>query len=109
MFTVLMMRCAPSPAIACPALVPAVWDQTAGRGRRLPCRYRHHHCRRQPSGVIGDVMEGISVGTRFHAQESPLENRKRWILARRRQVKSPWMKGRPRDSGTRQFITSKRN
>jgi glutamate 5-kinase len=31
-------------------------------------------------GVIGDVMEGISVGTRFHAQESPLENRKRWIF-----------------------------
>jgi glutamate 5-kinase len=46
-------------------------------------------------GVIGDVMEGLSVGTRFHAQESPLENRKRWILARLRQVKSPWMKGRP--------------
>jgi len=31
-------------------------------------------------GVIGDVMEGISVGTRFHAQASPLENRKRWIF-----------------------------
>lgn len=31
-------------------------------------------------GVIGDVMENISVGTRFHAQESPLENRKRWIF-----------------------------
>ncbi|STR41443.1 glutamate 5-kinase [Klebsiella michiganensis] len=30
--------------------------------------------------MIGDVMEGISVGTRFHAQESPLENRKRWIF-----------------------------
>ena len=25
-------------------------------------------------------MEGISVGTRFHAQESQLENRKRWIF-----------------------------
>ncbi|VEB62755.1 Glutamate 5-kinase [Salmonella enterica subsp. enterica] len=25
-------------------------------------------------------MEGISVGTRFHAQASPLENRKRWIF-----------------------------
>jgi glutamate 5-kinase len=45
-------------------------------------------------GVIGDVMEGLSVGTRFHAQESPLENRKRWILARRLQVKLPSMKGR---------------
>jgi glutamate 5-kinase len=44
--------------------------------------------------VIGDVMEGLSVGTRFHAQESPLENRKRWILARRLQVKLPSMKGR---------------
>ena len=31
-------------------------------------------------GVIGDVMEGISVGTRFHAQATPLENRKRWIF-----------------------------
>lgn len=31
-------------------------------------------------GVIGDVMEGISVGTRFHARASPLENRKRWIF-----------------------------
>ncbi len=31
-------------------------------------------------GVIGDVMEGVSVGTRFHAQASPLENRKRWIF-----------------------------
>ncbi len=31
-------------------------------------------------GVIGDVMEGISVGTLFHAQVTPLENRKRWIV-----------------------------
>ncbi len=31
-------------------------------------------------GVIADVMESVSVGTRFHAQESPLENRKRWIF-----------------------------
>ena len=31
-------------------------------------------------GVIGDVMEGISVGTLFHAQATPLENRKRWIF-----------------------------
>jgi glutamate 5-kinase len=46
-------------------------------------------------GVIGDVMEGVPSGRRFHAQESPLENRKRWILARLLQVKSPLMKGRP--------------
>ena len=25
-------------------------------------------------------MEGISVGTLFHAQATPLENRKRWIF-----------------------------
>ncbi|MBZ0344535.1 glutamate 5-kinase, partial [Salmonella enterica subsp. enterica serovar Infantis] len=31
-------------------------------------------------GVIGDVMEGISVGNRCHAQAAPLEKRKRWIL-----------------------------
>lgn len=31
-------------------------------------------------GVIGDVINDISVGTRFHAQTSPLENRKRWIF-----------------------------
>jgi glutamate 5-kinase len=46
-------------------------------------------------GVIGDVMEGISVGTRFHAQESPLENRKRWIFGAPPAVNSPLMKGRP--------------
>jgi glutamate 5-kinase len=45
-------------------------------------------------GVIGDVMEGVQVGTLFHAQASPLENRKRWILARLRQVKLPLMKAR---------------
>ena len=47
----------------------------------MACRgwYRHHHRRGQPSGVIGDVMEG-PWGTRFHAQASPLENRKRWIF-----------------------------
>lgn len=32
------------------------------------------------SGVIGDVIDGSSVGTRFHAQETPLDNRKRWIF-----------------------------
>lgn len=47
-------------------------------------------------GVIGDVMEGISVGTRFHAQASPLENRKRGSSARRRQAKLRLMKVRPR-------------
>ncbi|MGL4860039.1 MAG: glutamate 5-kinase [Enterobacteriaceae bacterium] len=31
-------------------------------------------------GVIGDVIAGESVGTRFHAQETPLERRKRWIF-----------------------------
>ena len=31
-------------------------------------------------GVIGDVMANVSVGTRFHAQDTPLENRKRWIF-----------------------------
>lgn len=31
-------------------------------------------------GVIGDVMAGNPVGTRFHPQETPLENRKRWIF-----------------------------
>lgn len=31
-------------------------------------------------GVISDVMEGISVGTRFHPLDTPLENRKRWIF-----------------------------
>ncbi|HCC12969.1 MAG TPA: glutamate 5-kinase, partial [Atlantibacter hermannii] len=31
-------------------------------------------------GVISDVIEGLPVGTRFHPQQSPLENRKRWIF-----------------------------
>ncbi|MDR0806962.1 MAG: glutamate 5-kinase [Enterobacteriaceae bacterium] len=31
-------------------------------------------------GVIGDVINNVSVGTRFHAQTTPLENRKRWIF-----------------------------
>lgn len=31
-------------------------------------------------GVIGDVIDGIAVGTRFHAVQTPLENRKRWIF-----------------------------
>lgn len=31
-------------------------------------------------GVIGDVMNETPVGTRFHAQSTPLENRKRWIF-----------------------------
>ncbi|MBN0756770.1 glutamate 5-kinase, partial [Pseudomonas aeruginosa] len=30
--------------------------------------------------VIGNAMAGLPVGTCFHAQESPLENRKRWIF-----------------------------
>lgn len=32
-------------------------------------------------GVIADVLEGLSVGTRFLPLASPLESRKRWILA----------------------------
>ncbi|MBS0848826.1 glutamate 5-kinase [Citrobacter sp. JGM124] len=31
-------------------------------------------------GVISDVAQGIPVGTCFHAESSPLENRKRWIF-----------------------------
>lgn len=31
-------------------------------------------------GVIGDVIEGKPVGTCFHAQQTPLEMRKRWIF-----------------------------
>ncbi|MEC5319642.1 glutamate 5-kinase [Brenneria populi subsp. brevivirga] len=31
-------------------------------------------------GVIGDVIADVSVGTRFHALEAPLETRKRWIF-----------------------------
>lgn len=30
--------------------------------------------------VIGHAMAGLPVGTCFHARESPLENRKRWIF-----------------------------
>ncbi|WP_414147368.1 glutamate 5-kinase [Erwinia sp. BNK-24-b] len=32
------------------------------------------------AGVIGDVIDGKPVGTRFHALQTPLENRKRWIF-----------------------------
>jgi glutamate 5-kinase len=31
-------------------------------------------------GVIGDMMADLPVGTRFHAQEMPLESRKRWLF-----------------------------
>ncbi|SFN38448.1 glutamate 5-kinase [Izhakiella capsodis] len=31
-------------------------------------------------GVIAEVITGTPVGTRFHAMETPLENRKRWIF-----------------------------
>lgn len=31
-------------------------------------------------GVIGDMMAGASVGTRFHCQKMPLESRKRWLF-----------------------------
>lgn len=31
-------------------------------------------------GVIGDMMAGASVGTRFHGQKMPLESRKRWLF-----------------------------
>lgn len=30
--------------------------------------------------VIGEIIRGEPVGTRFHALETPLENRKRWIF-----------------------------
>ncbi|MCI4115960.1 glutamate 5-kinase [Dickeya dianthicola] len=32
------------------------------------------------AGVIADVINDVSVGTRFHALETPLESRKRWIF-----------------------------
>lgn len=32
------------------------------------------------AGVIGDVIADIAVGTRFHPQQTPLENRKHWIF-----------------------------
>lgn len=32
------------------------------------------------AGVIADVIDSTPVGTRFHAQQTPLENRKRWIF-----------------------------
>lgn len=32
------------------------------------------------AGVIADVIDSKPVGTRFHALETPLENRKRWIF-----------------------------
>lgn len=32
------------------------------------------------AGVISDVAKGDAVGTRFHAEASPLETRKRWIF-----------------------------
>ncbi len=32
------------------------------------------------AGVISDVAKGYAVGTRFHAEVSPLETRKRWIF-----------------------------
>jgi len=32
------------------------------------------------SGVITDVAKGYAIGTRFHAEASPLETRKRWIF-----------------------------
>lgn len=32
------------------------------------------------AGVIGEVIDGTQVGTCFHALQTPLENRKRWIF-----------------------------
>ena len=43
-------------------------------------------------------MAGLPVGTCFHAQESPLENRKRWIFGAPPAGKSPSMRARPRRS-----------
>ncbi|VTN30062.1 glutamate 5-kinase [Klebsiella pneumoniae] len=48
--------------------------------------------------VIGHAMAGLPVGTCFHAQESPLENRKRWIFGAPPAGKSPSMRARPRRS-----------
>lgn len=64
-------------------------------------------------GVIGDAvrrMEGVSVGTRFHAQSSPLENRKRWIFGAPPAGEiTVDMRGDRSDSGAWQFITAKRH
>ncbi|VFS67850.1 Glutamate 5-kinase [Raoultella planticola] len=78
MSTALMMPCAPSPAIAFPAWAPAVWEtklQAADVRLSCPVSTLIIAAGNRP-GVIADVMESVSVGTRFHAQESPLENRK---------------------------------
>ncbi|WP_264755006.1 PUA domain-containing protein [Raoultella planticola] len=96
MSTALMMPCAPSPAIAFPAghrrygtkLQAADVACRAGIETIIAAGNR--------PGVIADVMESVSVGTRFHAQESPLENRKRWIFGARRRVKLAWMPAPPR-------------
>lgn len=45
--------------------------------------------------VIGHAMAGLPVGTCFHARESPLENRKRWIFGAPPAGKSPSMRARP--------------
>ncbi len=46
--------------------------------------------------VIGHAMEGLPVGTCFHAQESRWRTANAGSSARRRPVKSPSMPGRPR-------------
>lgn len=51
-------------------------------------------------------MAGLPVGTCFHAQESPLENRKRWIFGAP-PAKSPSMRARPGDPRKRQLAVAK--
>ncbi len=48
--------------------------------------------------VIGHAMAGLPVGTCFHAQESPLENRKRWIFGAPPAGEITSMRARPRRS-----------
>ncbi len=57
--------------------------------------------------VIGHAMAGLPVGTCFHAVESPLENRKRWIFGAPPAGKSPSMRARPGDPRKRQLAVAK--
>lgn len=60
-------------------------------------------------GVVADVIEGKPVGTRFHALETPLENRKRWIrrAAGRRDHRRRRRGGS--DDGARQLAAAERH
>ncbi len=59
--------------------------------------------------VIGHAMAGLPVGTCFHAQESPLENRKRWIFRRRRRGNHRRCGRDPGDPRKRQLAVAKRD